>query len=117
MTWNLFIDDDRMPVDVKWAPYNIYAKYLSEEWVICRNKTEVMQAISEHGNNIPNFISFDHDLGKNEPSGYDITRLIVDKVMDGIFVIPSDFQFFVHSKNPIGAKNIQSYLDKYLQFI
>jgi hypothetical protein len=28
--------------------------------------------------------------------------------------IPQDFQFYVHSKNPIGAKNIQMYLDNYL---
>lgn len=115
MSWNLFIDDERFPVDVKWAPYTIYNKYLAEEWTICRNKEEVIQEITNHNNIAPSFISWDHDLGKDEPTGYDIVKLMVDMDMNAIITIPSEFEYFTHSKNPIGAKNIQSYLDNYLK--
>lgn len=115
MSWNLFIDDERFPKDVKWAPYYIYNKYLAEEWTICRNEFEVYYEIAKH-NQFPSFISFDHDLGKNEATGYDIAKELVSRDMEekSWVNIPQDFQFYVHSKNIVGAKNIQTYLDNYL---
>lgn len=114
MIWNLFIDDERNPIDVKWAPYYIYDKYLSEEWTIARNEFEVYYEIAKR-NQFPAYISFDHDLGKGEATGYDIVKELVSRDMDNLVHIPPDFQFYVHSKNPIGAKNIQMYLDNYLK--
>lgn len=103
MTWNLFIDDERFPPDD------------GREWIICRNKMQVISAIFDHKQTVANYISFDHDLGENEPTGYDIAKWIVEMDMDGVIIIPSNFQYFVHSQNPIGKKNIETYLDNYLK--
>jgi len=116
MTWNLFIDDERSLNDVTWAPWYVKEKYHNEKWVICRNKMQVIQAIFDHDKNVPNFISFDHDLGENEPTGYDILKWVIEFDMDGIITMPQDFDFHVHSKNTIGKQNIEDYLDNYLDF-
>lgn len=114
-TWNLFIDDERELADVTWAPSQVREKYRNEEWVICRNKMEVIQAIFDHDKVGPNYISFDHDLGNNEPTGYDIVKWLVDFDMDGVIQIPDDLDFYVHSKNPIGKENIESHLNNYMK--
>jgi len=56
-------------------------------------------------------------LGKDEATGYDIAKELISRDMDEKpwVDIPPDFQFYVHSKNPIGAKNIQMYLNNYLK--
>ena len=70
---------------------------------------------------MPNFISFDHDLGKNEPTGYDIAKWLVEvdmgrnkKILDRAAFHP-DFDFYVHSKNPVGKANIEAYLNNYFK--
>lgn len=100
MTYKLFIDDERFPVTL-------------DGWVIARNQREVKEALNVHG--FPSFISFDHDLGGDEPSGMDITKMIVEMDLDGLIDIPDSFTFYVHSQNVEGAKNIQSYLSNYLK--
>ena len=97
MTWKMFLDDERYPVD--------------DNWVIVRNKCEVLKAISDRG--MPSFISFDHDLGENEPTGYDIVKALVELDMDGEHKFPEGFSWYVHSQNPVGALNIDSYLSNY----
>lgn len=116
MYWNMFIDDERSLNDVTWAPWHVIEKYRNEKWIVCRNKMQVIQAIFDHDKNVPNFISFDHDLGENEPTGYDILKWIVNFDMDGIITMPQDLKFYVHSKNMVGKKNIEVYLDNYLDF-
>ena len=61
------------------------------------------------------YISFDHDLGENERTGYDIAKLLVDLDMNGEreFALPAEFEFYVHSQNPIGKANIEAYLNNY----
>lgn len=100
--YSLFIDDERFPPK----------KDQVGTWVIARTQDEVEKIIAKRG--FPNFVSFDHDLGDGQPTGYDITKWMVDYDMDND-VIPVNFSFYVHSQNPIGAKNIQSYLDSYLK--
>jgi hypothetical protein len=103
MKWNMFIDDERFPADD------------GKDWVICRTKMQVISAIFDHDKIAPSFISFDHDLGENEQTGYDIAKWIVEADMDGIISIPINFQFYVHSQNPIGKQNIETYLNNYLK--
>lgn len=99
--WSLFIDDERMPA---WnAP---------DDMIIARTKAEVENLISDLG--MPYFITFDHDLGKRQPTGLDIAKMIVELDLDGI-KLPDDFTFYVHSQNPIGKANIESYLGQYLE--
>ena len=104
--YSLFIDDERFPP----------SKSQKGEWVIARNMNEVKNIVNERG--FPNFISFDHDLGEEDgiplPTGYDVAKWLVDYDIDH-GSMPADFDFYVHSQNPIGAKNIQNYLDSYLK--
>lgn len=108
MTYSLFIDDERLPpVDGK-------------VWRIARNLAEVASTLGAFGP--PKFISFDHDLGEKEPTGYEIAKKLVAGdlgELDGTAFeggLPSDFSFFVHSQNPVGAENIRAFLDNYLSF-
>ena len=102
-TWKLYIDDLRTPKD--------------PTFIIARTVDEAKRLIEERG--MPTYISFDHDLGIDEnddllESGYDLAKWIVEMDMDGVLRIPEQFEFNVHSANPIGAKNISSYLHGYL---
>lgn len=115
MAWNLFIDDERNLEDVTWAPWQVREKYRNEKWVICRSRRDVIHAIMTRG--MPSFISFDHDLGEGEDNnGHAIARSIVDWDMnDEKYTLPSDFDFYVHSQNPIGKANIEGLLSNYLK--
>lgn len=114
MTWNLFIDDERNLEDVTWAPWQIREKYRSEEWEIARTIRDVRLLIVAYGE-LPSFISFDHDLGFGEYTGHDIAKFIVECDMLSECMIPDSFDFYVHSKNPVGKKNIEAYISGYLK--
>lgn len=109
MTYSLFIDDERWPIDATWADW--YGTRTN--WVVVRNWTETYDVIKNLG--FPNFISFDHDLGdpNAEPSGFEIAKMLVEFDMDGLVEIPDDFDFCVHSKNPIGKTNIEEFIRNY----
>lgn len=111
MSYNLFIDDERVPMDVKWGTWQDQALYRDADWVIARNWFEVLELVVTFG--LPSMISFDHDLGKNEKTGYEIAQKLCDMIMDGID-LPENFEFRVHSKNPAGAENIRSYMNNFL---
>ena len=99
---NIFIDDERYPVN--------------ESDVILRNLGQVVDFIEEmkRQNEKVSFISFDHDLGENQSTGYDIVKYIVKQDMEyGIFA--EDFDFYVHSQNPVGKKNIEQYMKNYFR--
>ncbi|MFA5489876.1 MAG: cyclic-phosphate processing receiver domain-containing protein [Candidimonas sp.] len=95
----VFIDDEREPVD--------------SSLVVIRSMNQFYDHVARYG--CPFYITFDHDLGHQQPTGYDIAKWMVDKDLDknGKF-IPKNFSFDVHSQNPVGAANIQSLLDNYL---
>lgn len=108
MTYPLFIDDERFPPED------------GQRWIIARNLSEVASTIATLGP--PNFISFDHDLGETEPTGYEIAkRLVAGDLgeLDGTEFergLPENFSFYVHSQNPVGRENIRSLLNNYLRF-
>lgn len=112
MTYNLFIDDERVPLDIKWGSWQDQALYRDNDWVIARNWFEVLEIILAFG--FPKLISFDHDLGKNEMTGYEIAKKLGDLIMDGI-KLPTDFAYMVHSKNPVGSENIRKYMNNFLR--
>ena len=62
----------------------------------------------------PEFISFDHDLGGSD-TAMSVVKFMVNMDLDEPGWIPSDFTFFVHSANPVGAANITGYLNAYLR--
>lgn len=102
MTWRLFVDDERFPSSKEY------------DMIIARTMDEVKNLVSDLG--MPSFVSFDHDLGDNEPTGYDIAKWMVDVDLSGAYTFPDDFDFYVHSQNPIGKRNIEEYLGSYLKF-
>ena len=97
----LFLDDERFPPE-------------KGEWVIVRTFYEAVNYCYKRG--CPVFISLDHDLGEDTPTGYDFAKWLVEQDMnsDGEY-IPVDFTFYVHSQNPVGAENIKKYLNNYLE--
>jgi len=112
MTYRLFIDDERDPQDVKWGSWQDQAMYRDEDWIIARNWNDVLEIVVSFG--FPSIISFDHDLGKNEITGYEIAKKLSNMIMDGV-QLPNDFEFYVHSKNPVGAENICGYMNNFLE--
>lgn len=106
MTWNLFLDDDPMrdPIDGK------------REWVVARNLEEVKALVEEIG--MPSYISFDHDLGDHTEDGYDVAKWLVATDMlagEAKHNFPDNFDYYVHSQNPVGAMNIRCYIDNYMK--
>ena len=103
--YTMFLDDIRTPKE----------KYD----VIARSYDEATSYILKYG--MPNFISFDHDLGCDENSnilnsGYDLAKWLVEQSLNEVLEFPEDFTFQVHSANPIGKNNIKSILNSYLKF-
>lgn len=96
----LFIDDERFP------PNDSY------EWIIVRSSDAAVEYVIRYG--LPDFISFDHDLGGND-TAMKFIHWLVDELIDGKVKIPSDFDFYVHSQNPVGVANIQSYMENILK--
>ena len=102
MTYKLFIDDERFPVLKD-----------DEEMFIVRDYDEAVEIM--RGMGCPSYISFDHDLGEGK-NGYDIAKWMIETDLDeeGSF-IPYDFEFYVHSQNPIGKENIEKSIGKYIE--
>ena len=114
-----------MPQDAKnLVPVQFNKLFLEEDWSIVRDYKEFANWISFHG--LPDLISFDHDLADIhyevdfkdweftadqlgvEETGLDCAKWLVDYCLDNGLKLP---QYIVHSANPAGRKNIQSYLD------
>ena len=89
---NLYLDDLRS------TPENFERVYDYDEFVNFINK-----------NGVPEFISFDHDLGEGK-TGFDCAKFLVEFCLDnGV----SDINFQVHSQNPVGEENIEKLLDNF----
>lgn len=58
--------------------------------------------------------SFDHDLGGDDIAMRVVKRMVEIDLDGGGKFIPACFVFFVRSANPVGARNIESYLNCYL---
>ena len=110
----LFLDDLRIPKDaIGLVSSNLNQFYWANDWDIVRCYDEFVSYITKNG--LPDFISFDHDLADehyigtdtNEKTGFECAKWLVDFCLDNDGQIPD---FMVHSANPVGKKNIESYL-------
>jgi hypothetical protein len=93
----LFIDDERIPP--------------SDDLIVVRSSQEAIDYIKTNG--WPTFISFDHDLG-----GDDTTMVFLKRLMNEIWdgkTNPPDYH--IHSANPIGKLNIQSFMESWKKII
>jgi hypothetical protein len=114
MIWNLFLDDIRNLDNKKFLNNPWYKR----EWIIARSFAEACILIKEKG--YPTNISFDHDLGSDKngnelKNGYDLAKWLVNQELNGTYSFPKNFDFKVHSDNPVGLDNIIFYLDSYLK--
>jgi len=121
MTWNLFLDDERVLTDVTWAPWQIQEKYRNEDWVIARSYGDAMVDVLNRG--FPSYISFDHDLGHDNYTGFYFAKQLVetdiisgDRESRSAYKFGPAFDFYVHSQNPVGKANIEGLLNNYLNF-
>jgi len=100
MTYKLFIDDERDPI--------------TNDWVIARNAEQAIQIVFDKG--CPKEIAFDHDLGETGSVIPFVDWIILKDIeAEGTF-IPRNFEYTIHSQNPIGVGNIRGKLDQYLEF-
>lgn len=118
--WRMFLDDLREPEYIK--TFNWGHLYEPKDFVVARSYDTAVRLCEAQG--CPSFITFDHDLGLesdgSEKTGYDLAKWLVDKDMDSIeqgkgYFIPDEFDFEVHSSNPVGQQNIIMYLINYLR--
>jgi hypothetical protein len=105
MTYKMFLDDIRNP---SWT----YPDDPGEEWQTCRSVAAAQAMMEERG--WPSVISFDHDLGHDEPTGMAFARWLVELDLD-TGGMPAGFAYRVHSANPVGALNIHQLMHGYLQ--
>lgn len=93
--FNLYLDDERFPRTDK-------------TWTIARSFDHARDLVLERG--IPDYISFDHDLGKGK-SGYDFAKWLMDYMSEQNLKLPARFKYNVHSANPVGVRNIVAIMD------
>lgn len=101
----LYIDDIRIPK--------------TDGFIVIRSFDEAIAFIKTNG--IPNYISFDHDLGVDKngqllPTGFDFAKWLIEMDLDNTYIFPDNFNFNVHSANPVGKHNIETILNNYLDF-
>lgn len=76
-------------------------------WV--KNFEQFVKYILENG--LPQFVSFDHDLGKGEKKGYDCAKWLMNYCQKTNQCLP---KFFVHSANRNGIETINALLNSNL---
>ena len=105
----LFLDDIRQVKDI----YPLATEY---EFVLLRSYEAFIDYIRSNG--LPEFISFDNDLGLLEngdlaPDGYAATKWLVYE--SGLDL--RELKFEVHSANPVAAVQIWGLLENYQKFL
>ena len=105
----LFLDDIRT-VEM------VYDKSEERDFDIVRTYYAFVDYIKTNG--LPEFISFDNDLGLDSdgnlaPDGYDAAKwLVYDSGLD-----LSNLDYKVHSANPVAADQIRGLLDNYINYL
>lgn len=119
MSYNLFIDDqiDDINLDTGKAIRDPEIIDPTRNYVAVKTVAEAINYVLHNG--CPDFISFDHDLGivnGREEQSTEFVQWLIDRDLDlEQKFIPSTFSFQVHSRNPIGKKNIEGKLGGYLK--
>ena len=122
--YRLFLDDVRDPIHVKQSWHNgLWVDFpFHYSWVIVRSYSEFIDKITKDG--LPISIAFDHDLsvedqGKTnyadfkELTGMHCAKWLVDYCLEKNLTLP---EFYIHTLNPEGRKNLISYLQNFQRF-
>ncbi|MBT0810138.1 hypothetical protein KIH41_02435 [Litoribacter ruber] len=105
----LFLDDLRT-VDL------VYDSSMVGEFEVVRSFDAFVEYIKTNG--LPDFISFDNDLGEDEngnllPDGYAAAKWLVYE--SGLDL--RNLKYHVHSANPVAAEQIRGLLGNYIRFL
>lgn len=105
----LFLDDIRTIAMV-------YDISMESEFDIVRNYNDFVHYVTTNG--LPDFISFDNDLGLDEngvvaPDGYAAAKWLVYESGCDL----KNLKFKVHSANPVAAEQIRGLLNNYIQHL
>ncbi len=105
----LFLDDIRT-IEM------VYDQTMEKEFDIVRTYEDFVHYIEKNG--LPEFISFDNDLGLDENNevakdGYAAAKWLVYK--SGLDL--RNLKFNVHSANPVAADQIRGLLNNYIRFL
>lgn len=109
MKYKLFLDDLR-------SVEMVYPGKTDADFVIVRTYSDFIHYVKVHG--LPDYISFDNDLGEDEdgnllPDGYACSKwLVYESKLD-----LRSLRFNVHSANPVAKIQIESLLNNYLNFL
>lgn len=126
--YSLFLDDIRVPTDVKFAWHQeAWEEFPSLfSWIIVRTYNQFTDCIRRY--QLPKRISFDHDLSwehypqgelvekpieyskYKEKTGLHCAQWLVEYCLEKGLGLPD---FYVHSFNPVGRKNIIDYLNQF----
>lgn len=87
----LFIDDIRNPS--------------SNDFVVVRSTNDAIETVKHTW---PSFISFDHDLG-----GDDTSMVFLRRMVNEVWNNQPVPNYTVHSANPVGSKNIVSFMESW----
>lgn len=80
-----------------------------EGWIWCKTVRQLRVAIVQNHFDLE-VISFDHDLGENEETGYDALTMLERVAHEGLWhIVPERME--IHSANPVGRKNMQAAID------
>lgn len=118
MNYALFLDDYRNPEGTMNSWRN--------DWIIVRSYDKAVNVVKHYG--LPLYIAFDHDLNdehydsfeagaRGEKTGYSFAKWFCDYIMENDLTLDDSFGYFVHSMNPVGAKNIDMYMKNFLRDI
>lgn len=102
--WKLWLDDQ---IEDPYTP----ERHPPEGFRGASSVTQALTLIRLNG--LPDLMDLDHDLGEGMPTGLDFCKkLVCEFLIDDLIEVT----FGVHSMNPVGARNIQSYLDSWNRF-
>jgi hypothetical protein len=118
--YNIFLDDVRIPTRVTWVNIPVNKCY-----TVVRNYNDFIDLITAKG--LPKYVCYDHDLASchygdglsngnipydnyEEKTGYDCAKWLVAYCSEKNVKHPP---YIVHSLNPIGKQNIESYIESY----
>ncbi|WP_245566885.1 cyclic-phosphate processing receiver domain-containing protein [Christiangramia portivictoriae] len=106
----LWLDDMRDPNDIRmdWLAYSPIGREVEVVWL--KDHYKFRNWIQVHG--LPDGICFDHDLGKDTPTGYDCAKWLVNYCLDNKLSLPL---WSSQSANPVGKANINRLLRNFIK--
>ena len=99
MDYTLYLDDMRDPIGFGYGR------------IIARSYDEAVRVVKMYG--FPKVVDLDHDLGEGKTGSDFATWLIEYDMVHGD--MPAGFEYYAHSSNPDGHKNIMVKFESYMK--